>query len=106
MLYRHYRKGCYVALPVFLLLYVATVYGRFHYVTDAITGILTAALVIRYVPSLVALVEAVREPNSGPFPAWNKNQSTVFGLFSSDSEIPDHDTILTIERPVSDSSPS
>jgi len=45
MLYRYDRRAFRVALPVVLILYVSTVYCRFHYASDAVAGILTAVAV-------------------------------------------------------------
>jgi membrane-associated phospholipid phosphatase len=42
MLCRYDRKSFRVALPIVLILYVSTVYGRYHYASDAVAGILTA----------------------------------------------------------------
>lgn len=42
MLYRYDRRSFWVALPIVLILYVSTVYGRYHYASDAVAGILTA----------------------------------------------------------------
>lgn len=39
--------------PVVLTLYASTVYGRYHYLSDAVAGILTAAAVLVAVPRLV-----------------------------------------------------
>jgi len=37
--YKYHRKIYYAILPIVLSLFVATVYGRYHYVTDVITGL-------------------------------------------------------------------
>jgi hypothetical protein len=55
-LYRYSRKLFYFTLPVLLTLYVSTVYGRYHYTADAITGILTGILVLKCSPKFVAVV--------------------------------------------------
>ncbi len=39
-----------VLTPVILSLYISTVYGRYHYTSDAVTGILTAVLVLALSP--------------------------------------------------------
>jgi membrane-associated phospholipid phosphatase len=38
---KYTRAGFWLLAPVILSLYVSTFYGRFHYVTDSIIGILT-----------------------------------------------------------------
>ena len=60
MLYRYNRSLFYVALPTFLILYVATVYGRYHYAWDGIAGILSAIGVLKFSPKVTVAVEAVR----------------------------------------------
>ncbi len=60
MLFRHNRKWFYVVLPVVLTLYAATVYGRFHYVADSVTGIAAALIVLRVSPLAGRAVEFVR----------------------------------------------
>lgn len=46
-----YRRWLGIVLaPVILSLYVSTVYGRYHYTSDAITGIVTAVLVLTLAP--------------------------------------------------------
>ncbi len=48
-----YRRWWGIALtPVILSLYVSTVYGRYHYTSDAITGVLTAIVVLVLAPRL------------------------------------------------------
>lgn len=42
--YRYHRASFFILAPVILSLYVSTVYGRFHYLTDVIIGILVALL--------------------------------------------------------------
>jgi membrane-associated phospholipid phosphatase len=42
-----YKKWWGIVLtPVILSLYVSTVYGRYHYTSDAIAGIITAVVVL------------------------------------------------------------
>lgn len=53
-LYRSNRKWFYVAVPVILSLYVATVYGRFHYIEDGIAGIAVALFADRLAPHVAA----------------------------------------------------
>jgi len=49
---RYNRKTGILLSPVVALIYISTVYGRFHYVVDAIAGILVAAAVYRFAPLL------------------------------------------------------
>jgi membrane-associated phospholipid phosphatase len=49
---RYTRRGFLLLAPVILSLYVSTVYGRFHYVSDAVAGIAAALLVILAAPSI------------------------------------------------------
>jgi membrane-associated phospholipid phosphatase len=46
MAWKHYRPAFWVLAPVILSLYVSTFYGRYHYVTDTIFGIVTAGLAV------------------------------------------------------------
>jgi hypothetical protein len=52
MAHRYHRPTFWLLLPVVLSLYVSTFYARFHYVSDAVTGILTAALALALAPTL------------------------------------------------------
>jgi hypothetical protein len=58
MLYRYHRRLFFVLLPMILMLYVSTVYGRYHYSWDGIAGILSATMVLRWSPRVVALFES------------------------------------------------
>ncbi|MBK9375722.1 MAG: inositol phosphorylceramide synthase [Holophagales bacterium] len=44
MAWKHHRTTFWILSPVILSLYVSTVYGRFHYATDAVVGIATGVL--------------------------------------------------------------
>ncbi|MBI4429213.1 MAG: phosphatase PAP2 family protein [Ignavibacteriales bacterium] len=48
MLYRHNRKAFFVLLPTLLMIYVAAVYGRYHYAWDGIAAILSASLSVKW----------------------------------------------------------
>jgi hypothetical protein len=50
--WKHHRPAFWILSPVVLTLYVSTFYGRFHYVTDAVFGIATAALAVGLAPLL------------------------------------------------------
>jgi membrane-associated phospholipid phosphatase len=56
MLYRYRRLLWHLSLPVFLTIYAATVYCRYHYVWDSIAGIIVGALVLRFSPAIVNVV--------------------------------------------------
>ena len=63
---RKYTKRGFIWLaPVILSLYVSTVYGRFHYLSDMVLGIAAAALVIVAAPALER--------------AWNRNTARLPG---------------------------
>lgn len=47
MLYRYNRNLFFVILPIILLLYISTVYGRYHYAMDGVLGILLALLITK-----------------------------------------------------------
>jgi membrane-associated phospholipid phosphatase len=59
MAYRYYRPSFWVLAPVVVSLYVSTFYGRYHYVTDAVAGILVAFLAIALVPALIRIWEKI-----------------------------------------------
>ncbi len=51
-LYRHGRHWGIAFLPMALLIFISTVYGWFHYVSDVVCGIGLAALCLRIAPAL------------------------------------------------------
>ncbi|MBI2620143.1 MAG: phosphatase PAP2 family protein [Ignavibacteriales bacterium] len=53
MAFRYHRPSFYVLTPIVLSLYVSTFYGRYHYLTDAIVGIITAAIALALAPVLM-----------------------------------------------------
>jgi hypothetical protein len=53
MAYRYHRPTFYVLTPIVLSLYLSTFYGRYHYVTDAIVGIVVAFVAIALAPKLM-----------------------------------------------------
>ncbi len=59
MAYRYYRPSFWVLAPIVLSLYVSTFYGRYHYVTDAVAGILVAFLALALVPALIRIWERI-----------------------------------------------
>jgi membrane-associated phospholipid phosphatase len=44
-MYKYNRKIFYILLPVIITLYISTVYGRYHYTSDAVLGIIAAFVV-------------------------------------------------------------
>jgi membrane-associated phospholipid phosphatase len=57
MAYRYRRPVFWLLLPVVLSLYVSTFYGRYHYVSDAVTGIATAMVAVWLAPPLAGAWE-------------------------------------------------
>jgi hypothetical protein len=66
LLYRYRRALFRVTLPVFLTIYAATVYGRYHYAWDVVTGIVAAVVVLRTSPALARLVERLVQEVPAP----------------------------------------
>jgi membrane-associated phospholipid phosphatase len=66
MAYRYHRPSFYILTPVVLSLYVSTFYLRYHFVTDAIVGIMTAFLALLIVPFLVKAWDRVAEKPVSP----------------------------------------
>jgi len=52
MALKHTRSGFFWLAPIILSLYVSTVYGRFHYVSDMIIGIAAGVLVLVTAPAI------------------------------------------------------
>jgi membrane-associated phospholipid phosphatase len=61
MAYRYHRKSFWILTPIVLSLYVSTFYGRYHYVTDAIVGVLVAGLALIVAPWLMKLWNKIAE---------------------------------------------
>ncbi len=53
MAYRYHRPSFWVLTPIVLSLYVSTFYGRYHYLTDVVVGILVALVALRLSPPLM-----------------------------------------------------
>lgn len=51
---KYTRRGFWLLAPVILSLYVSTVYGRFHYLSDSVIGIAAAVLVLLAAPAITA----------------------------------------------------
>lgn len=63
MAWRHCRWLFWLLAPIVLTLYVSTVYGRYHYVTDAVTGIALALAVLLAAPGLLRAWERPPSPH-------------------------------------------
>jgi membrane-associated phospholipid phosphatase len=59
MAYRYHRPSFWILSPIILSLYVSTFYGRYHYVTDAVVGILVAFLALALAPFLIKMWDKV-----------------------------------------------
>lgn len=55
MAWRYHRKFSWALAPIIGSLYVATFYCRYHYVTDSVAGVLTAAIALAAAPALLQL---------------------------------------------------
>lgn len=69
MLYRYNKRWFIATAPIFGTIYVAIVYGRYHYIEDGIAGIIVALLVVRYshrvIPFFEQAYNAVTQPLRG-----------------------------------------
>ncbi|MBM4169993.1 MAG: hypothetical protein FJ215_12685 [Ignavibacteria bacterium] len=64
MAYRYHKPTFYVITPVILSLYLSTFYGRYHYLTDAVVGIVTAYVAIRLSPLMQVVWERLVDRRS------------------------------------------
>ena len=62
MAWRHRRWLFWLLAPIVVTLYVSTVYGRYHYVSDAVTGIVLALVVLAVAPRLLRAWERLQSP--------------------------------------------
>jgi membrane-associated phospholipid phosphatase len=53
MAYRYHRKSFWIMAPIVISLYFSTFYGRYHYVSDAVVGVLVAFLALAMTPLLI-----------------------------------------------------
>jgi membrane-associated phospholipid phosphatase len=53
MAYRYHRPSFYILTPIILSLYVSTFYGRYHYLTDAVVGVVVAGIALVLAPSIM-----------------------------------------------------
>jgi membrane-associated phospholipid phosphatase len=66
MAYRYHRPSFWVLTPIVLSLYISTFYCRYHYVTDAVVGVLVAFLALAVAPLLIKLWDRMAERKSAP----------------------------------------
>ncbi len=59
MAYRYHRPSFWVMAPVVISLYVSTFYGRYHYMTDVVVGILVAFVALALAPVLMRLWDRI-----------------------------------------------
>ena len=50
-LWRYNRGFFWICLPIIAPIYIATIYGQFHYLWDSVSGILVGLAVIRFTPA-------------------------------------------------------
>ncbi|MBN1399156.1 MAG: phosphatase PAP2 family protein [Bacteroidetes bacterium] len=62
--YRYHRPSFWIMTPIVLSLYISTFYCRYHYVTDAVIGIITAFIALAIAPFLMKLWDKAAERNS------------------------------------------
>jgi hypothetical protein len=66
MAYRYHRPSFWILSPIVLSLYVSTFYGRYHYVTDAVVGILVAFLALAVAPALMKMWDKLAASKTVP----------------------------------------
>lgn len=69
MAYRYHRPSFYILIPVVLSLYASTFYGRYHYVTDAVVGVIVAFVGLAVAPLLMKLWDRIALRFSASSPA-------------------------------------
>ena len=62
MAYRYHRPSFWILSPIIVSLYFSTFYCRYHYVTDAIVGVVVAFLALAIVPALIRLWDKIAAP--------------------------------------------
>jgi hypothetical protein len=65
MTWKYHRPVAWALSPVILTLYVSTFYGRYHYLTDAVAGIILALAVLALAPRILG---SRATPGVGPAP--------------------------------------
>lgn len=58
--YKNNKKIFCIIIPTIILLYISTIYGRFHYLMDSVAGILTGILAIIIYPFLERVIEFIK----------------------------------------------
>jgi len=64
MAYRYHRLSFHILTPIILSLYVSTFYGRYHYLTDAVVGVLVAFLALAFAPYIMRAWDRLVEKGS------------------------------------------
>jgi membrane-associated phospholipid phosphatase len=64
MAYRYHRRSFWVLAPVIVTLYVSTFYCRYHYLSDAVVGIVVAGLALAIAPRLMKAWDRVADRNA------------------------------------------
>jgi membrane-associated phospholipid phosphatase len=67
MAYRYHRPSFWVMTPIILSLYISTFYCRYHYVTDAVVGVLVAFLALAVAPILMKMWDKIATRKTVPF---------------------------------------
>ncbi|MCX6571473.1 MAG: phosphatase PAP2 family protein [Candidatus Aminicenantes bacterium] len=62
---KYTRRGFWFLAPVILSLYVSTVYGRFHYLSDMVIGIAAAVLVLLAAPAITGAWSRLNDGRPG-----------------------------------------
>ena len=66
MAYRYHRPSFWILSPIVVSLYISTFYCRYHYVTDAVVGILVAFLALATAPVLMKMWDTMVSRKSIP----------------------------------------
>jgi hypothetical protein len=66
MAYRYHRPSFWILSPIILSLYISTFYGRYHYVTDAVVGIVVAFLALAVAPLLLKFWDRIASRKTIP----------------------------------------
>lgn len=66
MIYRYWRHAFVISVPIVVTLYLSTVYCRYHYLWDAVSGVVVGFLVVVWSPTLTAVVNKLLRPVSSP----------------------------------------
>jgi membrane-associated phospholipid phosphatase len=64
MAYKYHRPSFWIMSPIVISLYVSTFYCRYHYITDAVVGILVAFLAIALTPLLIKIWDTIAARNA------------------------------------------